>query len=86
VKKFLGTLAVLTVIASPAFAQSFDPELGTGNIAPADGGRSAIAQAAPKTTAPGILRMHRKACIRCRAAAFSGAPAGPNPTRYKSVG
>jgi hypothetical protein len=33
-KKFLTTLAVLTVIATPAFAQSFDPDLGTGNVNP----------------------------------------------------
>jgi hypothetical protein len=30
-KKCLTTLAVLTVIATPAFAQSFDPDNGTGN-------------------------------------------------------
>jgi len=34
VKKFLTTFAVLTVIATPAFAQSFDPEAGTGNVLP----------------------------------------------------
>ena len=33
-KKFLTTLAVLTVIATPAFAQSFDPDNGTGNVLP----------------------------------------------------
>jgi len=33
-KKFLTTLAVLTAIATPAFAQSFDPESGTGNVLP----------------------------------------------------
>ena len=33
-KKFLTALPVLTVIATPAFAQSFDPDLGTGNINP----------------------------------------------------
>src|ERR1700752_2676232 len=33
-KKFLTTLAALTVIATPAFAQSFDPDLGTGNVNP----------------------------------------------------
>jgi hypothetical protein len=32
VKKFLTTFAVLTVIATPAFAQSFDPDNGTGNV------------------------------------------------------
>jgi hypothetical protein len=31
-KKLLTTLAVLTVIATPAFAQSFDPAAGTGNV------------------------------------------------------
>ena len=31
-KKPLTTLAALTAIAMPAFAQSFDPDNGTGNI------------------------------------------------------
>jgi hypothetical protein len=31
-KKFLTTLAVLTAFAAPAFAQSFDPDAGTGNV------------------------------------------------------
>ncbi len=31
-KKFLTTFAVLTVIATPAFAQAFDPDNGTGNV------------------------------------------------------
>ena len=31
-KKLLTALAALTVIATPAFAQSFDPDNGTGNI------------------------------------------------------
>ena len=34
-KNFLATLAVLTaVIGTPVFAQSFDPEAGTGNVLP----------------------------------------------------
>ena len=33
-KKFLTTLAVLTAFATPAFAQSFDPDNGTGNVLP----------------------------------------------------
>ena len=33
-KKFLTTLAGLTAIATPALAQSFDPESGTGNVLP----------------------------------------------------
>ena len=31
-QKLLTTLAVLTVIATPAFAQSFDSDNGTGNV------------------------------------------------------
>ena len=31
-KKLLTTLTALTIIATPAFAQSFDPDNGTGNI------------------------------------------------------
>jgi hypothetical protein len=31
-KKLLTTLAVLTVFATPAFAQSFNPDDGTGNV------------------------------------------------------
>jgi hypothetical protein len=31
-QKLLTTLAVLTAIATPAFAQSFDPDNGTGNV------------------------------------------------------
>jgi hypothetical protein len=43
VKNFLVALAVLaTVAGTPVFAQSFDPEAGTGNVLPshfeADGG------------------------------------------------
>ena len=33
-KKSLTTLAVLTAFATPAFAQSFDPDNGTGNVVP----------------------------------------------------
>jgi hypothetical protein len=31
--KIVAALAIATVIASPAFAQSFDPSVGSGNIA-----------------------------------------------------
>jgi len=33
-KKILATMALLTVIATPAFAQSFTPSFGTGNELP----------------------------------------------------
>jgi hypothetical protein len=32
--KFLITLAVLTVMTTSAFAQSYDPDFGTGNVNP----------------------------------------------------
>jgi hypothetical protein len=33
-KKLFTTMAILTAIATPSFAQSFDPDLGTGNVLP----------------------------------------------------
>lgn len=57
-KKILTTLAVLTAIATPAFAQSFDPENGTGNVLPFSRGatathsdRSAVNQSAARSFA-----------------------------------
>jgi hypothetical protein len=60
VKKFLTTFAVLTVIATPAFAQSFDPDNGTGNVlqfshkSNHDAGKTAVRQDAMRAyaTAP----------------------------------
>jgi hypothetical protein len=48
-KKALTTATFLTFIAMPAFAQSVDPDVGTGNIVPLaatnQGGARAYAQA-----------------------------------------
>ena len=33
--RFLAAMALVAAIGSPALAQSYDPDLGTGNIAPA---------------------------------------------------
>ena len=33
-KKLIAAAAVATALASPAFAQSYDPDVGSGNIAP----------------------------------------------------
>jgi hypothetical protein len=47
--KLIAAVA-LAVIAAPAFAQSFDPSVGSGNIArqvPGDNGLSAYAQQLP---------------------------------------
>src|SRR5207253_1594175 len=47
--KLIAAVALATVLASPAFAQSYDPDLGTGNIAaqietPASPAQGAYAQ------------------------------------------
>ena len=47
--KLAAALAVVTLMASPSFAQSYTPEVGSGNIAPAPyassaGGFSSYAQ------------------------------------------
>lgn len=36
-KRLLMTASLLALLASPAMAQSFDPNVGTGNIAPGPG-------------------------------------------------
>lgn len=35
INRFLAAMAIATAIGSPAIAQSYDPDLGTGNVAPA---------------------------------------------------
>jgi hypothetical protein len=35
INRFLAAMAIATAISSPALAQSYDPDLGTGNVAPA---------------------------------------------------
>jgi hypothetical protein len=49
--KLVAVVAFATVIPSPAFAQSFDPSVGSGNIAPQlveDGALGAYAPRAPQ--------------------------------------
>ena len=46
-KEFIAAVAFATAVAAPAFAQSFDPSVGSGNIARQitnDDARSAYAQ------------------------------------------
>ncbi len=64
--KIVAALAIATVIASPAFAQSFDPSVGSGNIArspyrsspsvPNGNAQQAYAQESARATAPGQER------------------------------
>jgi|Tabmets5t2r1_1033131.scaffolds.fasta_scaffold153555_1 hypothetical protein len=68
--KLVAVVAFATVIASPAFAQSFDPSVGSGNIVPQiveDGALGAYARRAPqqykdtsgRTVLPYTLQEHR---------------------------
>lgn len=69
-KKLLTAFAFLTAIGAPAFAQSFDPEIGTGNVLslssqPNTGSNAgpAVAQSGQKAFAmrPSSLRAKRHA-------------------------
>jgi hypothetical protein len=45
--KFFAAIALATIVASPALAQSFDSSVGSGNVAQqtvSDGARGALAQ------------------------------------------
>jgi len=49
-KNLITAVTLATLVSSPVFAQSYDPDMGTGNIAPAPyaqtaNGASAFAQA-----------------------------------------
>jgi hypothetical protein len=75
-KKALTIATFLTFIAMPAFAQSFDPDVGTGNIVPPvanQGGASAYAQA-PDNYERGYVRAHSS-----RRMHHSAHSAGHNP-------
>jgi hypothetical protein len=39
-KMLLSTIALVTVLATPALAQAWDPDVGSGNIAPAPYGEN----------------------------------------------
>ena len=43
-KKLLSLAALVSVIALPAFAQSFDPDVGTGNLVPPVANMGAMVQ------------------------------------------
>ena len=84
--KFLTTLAMLTVFATPVFAQSFDPDNGTGNLLPFayapptnGSGNDAFAQATPtaaRSPRAQIGVQHGEGIIE-------GAPAGVDPYVYQ---
>jgi hypothetical protein len=78
-KTILTTLAVLTAVATPVFAQSFDPDLGTGNLQPF--------AYAPITQQKPVQKM--KAAARqsgLRAFAKVGVPSASNPDSPELTG
>ena len=60
-KKVLILATFASAIALPAFAQSFDPDLGTGNVVPpvADMGAAGAYAQAPAVDERGYVRHHR---------------------------
>jgi hypothetical protein len=79
-KKFLTVVGLLTVIATPALAQSFDPDMGTGNNLPfayatqsTQSGHSAFAQApARKNAATAQSRTNTRTAVTLGASGVQG--------------
>ena len=74
-RKFLATSVVLTVLVSPAFAQSFDPDNGTGNVL-SFGAQSISPQNDNGIRAYGMVRRARSPHVMTHhkeGAAYSGA-------------
>ena len=51
-KKLFATVVFATVVAAPAFAQSFDPSVGSGNIARQVTGDDALSAYAQQSRTP----------------------------------
>jgi hypothetical protein len=81
-KLLSAAVGLAALIATPAFAQSYAPEYGTGNIVPNATSQattsSALAQADP------IARPSSRDRIRVQhqGGVFDGAPAGVDPYQY----
>jgi hypothetical protein len=64
-KTLIAATALAVVLASPAFAQSYDPDIGTGNIVPP------VAAQAPRGAFDAYARVHSHSL-----GAFAGANGG----------
>lgn len=72
-RKILAAATFLTIITTPALAQTYDPDMGTGNVAPfvfGPAGESAYAQA-PANPA---LRRTRSRHLRSLADSYNESP------------
>ena len=81
-KTYLAALAVLSVLATPSFAQSFDPETGSGNVL-----RFRPESATPQNGRFSVRQdgLHARAMVP-RAAAETFNPNSPASTGGGSVG
>ena len=79
-KKFLTVVGLLTVIATPAFAQSYDPDFGTGNVI----NEPALEQQAGRANAMSAFAQAPVANTRSRTVVDSDSPAetGGGSTGY----
>jgi len=76
----LAAVGVTALIATPAFAQSYAPEYGTGNIVShvnSQNAASAFAQADPARPSP-----RSRIRIQHQGGIFDGAPTGVDPYQY----
>ena len=71
-RKLITAAVFATIVASPAFAQSYDPDLGSGNIAPSD-----YVQAAPRTAHRAIAIPPSLASIAVWSSRMGPSPAIP---------
>jgi hypothetical protein len=81
VKKLLITIALLTMIGTPAFAQSYSPEFGTANITSdvtSQDATSAFAQAVPTKGRTSQARNETQRNV----GVLDGVPAGVDPYLY----
>ena len=81
-KLLSAAVGLAALIATPALAQSYAPEYGTGNVIPnatsQSTATSAFAQANPIARSPSRARIR----VQPQGGVFDGAPAGVDPYQY----
>jgi hypothetical protein len=85
-KTFIAAIALVAALASPAFAQSYDPDLGTGNIAQFQAPASqSAAQSALAQVRPGAPAGHRGARVTSPYSAYNAVTPFGSPTNAKNA-
>jgi hypothetical protein len=77
-KKLIGIVIVATSIGAPAFAQSFDPDNGTGNLVTGNfvAATSVHARAVPRRPGERAYALSPRRTINSNAGQFNDTPAG----------